>query len=190
LKRLPTGTDIKFSSPDQANEIQAFLRLNLQALAAGIGVPKFLLSGDLTGANYSSLRAGLLPFRQRCEQIQYHVLVPQFLDPVWMRVQGYAALGTGEGSLDGLDRVEWIMPRQLQVDPQKDTEALVAQIDNRLTSRRRAVAELGWDIDALDEEIAADQAREEKLGISKPAPAATANQKKEQSGDGQSGPQE
>ena len=170
LKRLPTGVDVKFSTPQQANEVAAFLRLNLQQLAAGLGLPEHLLSGDLTGANYSSLRAGLLPFRQRVEAIQYHVLVPQLLNPIWRRVTIYAVLS---GDLDAPDfetaprayGAEWLPPKPLQVDPLKDTEATVAEIDAGLTSRRKAVAERGWDVDALDAEIAADAAREAKLDL-------------------------
>src|SRR3546814_20948199 len=99
LKRLPTGLDVKFNSPQHAQEMAAFIRLNLQGLAAGLGLPEHLLSGDLTGANYSSLRAGLLPFRPRVEQIQYGTLVPPFLRPVWRRVVTWAHL-SGEFDSD------------------------------------------------------------------------------------------
>lgn len=171
LKRLPTGVDVTFTTPQQANEVAAFLRFNLQMLAAGLGLPEHLLSGDLTGANYSSLRAGLLPFRQRVEQIQYGVLVPQLLRPVWRRVIAFAVLSE-EIDVTGLEdafRVEWIMPRPMQVDPEKDAKAVREMLSLNLMSRRQAVAELGWDIEALDAEIAADRAREAALGI---APAA------------------
>ncbi|MDT8858025.1 phage portal protein [Paracoccaceae bacterium Fryx2] len=92
MVRLPAGLDIRFNSPGQVQQIDAFLRLNLRQLAAGLGLPDHLLSGDLSGANYSSLRAGLLPFRQRVEQIQYGVLVPQFLAPTWRAVIRHGVL--------------------------------------------------------------------------------------------------
>lgn len=162
MKRLPSGLDIKFNTPGQAQEIGAFLRLNLQQLAAGLGLPEHLLSGDLTGANYSSLRAGLLPFRQRVEQIQYGVLVPQLLRPVWRHVITHGVL-TGE--LDAPDfeaspraylSAEWLPPKPLQVDPEKDVKATILEINAGLTSRRKAVAERGWALEDLDSEIAAD----------------------------------
>lgn len=167
LKRLPTGVDVKFTTPQQANEVAAFLRFNLQMLAAGLGLPEHLLSGDLTNANYSSLRAGLLPFRARVEQLQYGVLIPQLLRPIWRRVIGFAVL-SGEieiAELDDAFRVEWIPPRPMQVDPEKDTKAVREMLTLNLMSRRQAVAELGWDIEALDAEIAADRVREAQLGI-------------------------
>lgn len=47
LIRLPAGTDITFNSPQQAQQMGEFVRLNLQQLAAGLGLPDHMLSGDL-----------------------------------------------------------------------------------------------------------------------------------------------
>ena len=162
MKRLPTGYDVKFNTPGQAQEIGAFLRLSLQQLAAGLGLPEHLLSGDLTGANYSSLRAGLLPFRQRVEQIQYGALVPQLLRPIWRRVVTYGVL-SGELAAPDFESnaraylaCEWLPPKPMQVDPLKDVQATVAELEAGLTSRRKAVAERGWALEDLVSEIAAD----------------------------------
>lgn len=57
------------------------------------------------------------------------------------------------------------------VDPLKDAEAVATQIAAGLKSRRQAVAELGYSIEELDSEIAADQAREKSLGLTFAAPA-------------------
>ena len=162
LKRLPTGIDVKFNTPSQTQEVAAFLRLNLQQLAAGLGLPEHLLSGDLTGANYSSLRAGLLPFRQRVEQIQYGTLVPQLLRPIWRQVTTWTLLS---GDLDGPDfeasphdylACDWLPPAFMQVDPAKQVQADVAEMQAGLTSRRKLVAARGWALEDLDAEIAAD----------------------------------
>jgi len=161
MKRLPTGYDVKFNTPGQLTEIGAFLRLQLQQLAAGLGLPDHLLSGDLSNANYSSLRAGLLPFRQRVEQIQYGVFTPQFLAPIWRQVVAFAVFS---GDLAAPDYettpraygAEWLPPKPMQVDPLKDTQATVAELEAGLTSRRKAVAERGWALEDLDSEIAAD----------------------------------
>lgn len=162
MKRLPSGLDVKFNSPGQAQQMDAFLKLNLRQLAAGLGLPDHLLSGDLTGANYSSLRAGLLPFRQRVEQIQYGVLVPQFLAPVWRRVIMHGVLSGEiqapdfEANPEAYLRADWLPPRPMQVDPMKDVQATVAEIEAGLTSRRKAVAERGWTLEDLDSELAAE----------------------------------
>jgi lambda family phage portal protein len=164
IRLLPAGTDIRFSSPSQTNEISAFVRLNLQSLAAGLGLPEHMLSGDLSNANYSSLRAGLLPFRARVEQIQYGILVPQILRPVWLRAMTLASL-SGVLETDDFGKVEWIMPKPMQVDPAKDVQATRDMLEAGLMSRRQAVAEQGWNVETLDAEIAADKAREAELGL-------------------------
>lgn len=55
--------------------------------------------------------------------------------------------------------VEWLPPRPLQVDPLKDVQATVAEINAGLTSRKKAVAERGWSVADLDSEIALDSFR-------------------------------
>lgn len=165
LKVLPAGMDVKFNSPQAAKDAPAFLTHNLRAIAAGLGLPEHMVSGDLTNANYSSLRAGLLPFRARLEQIQYGTLVPQFLRPVWRRWLATEVLA-GRLDLPADLGAEWIMPRPMQVDPQKDMAATREALALGLTSRTRAVNELGWNADDLDAEIAADRAREAAAGLS------------------------
>lgn len=167
VRVLPPGTDIKFTAPDQASDGVGFAKLILGQLAAGLGVPRHLLDGDLTGANYSSLRAGLLPFRQKVEQYQYHTLIPQVLDPIYRRVitHEYLANRLAVPDLAPALRAEFLTPRPMQVDPLKDAAAMKAQLEMGLTSRRQAVASLGWNIADLDSEIAADMERETALGL-------------------------
>ena len=106
----------------------------------------------------------LIPFRQRIEAAQYHILVPQFLAPVWRR---WVALESLSGRLDlpPDTPAEWIAPRASWVDPLKDVQAVARALERGLMSRTQAVAELGWDIEALDAEIAADRDREAALGL-------------------------
>jgi lambda family phage portal protein len=166
LKVLPPGTDVRFSEPAQIGDAVQFLKLQLQSIAAGIGVPAYLLDGDLSQANYSSLRAALVEFRARIEQLQHAVIVFQFLRPVWRAwVLGEVLAGRITGDLDELLSVEWITPAQPWVDPQKDAEAARIAIENGFTSRRRVVASLGWDVEALDAEIVADNQRARALGL-------------------------
>lgn len=168
VRVLPGGTDIKFSSPEQAKESIAFAKLTLGQIAAGLGVPTYLVDGDLSQANYSSLRAALLPFRAKVEQYVYHTLVPQLLNPVFRRFVTDEYLS---GRLDLPDlslalKAEWLPPRPMQVDPAKDMAAAKEALAMGLTSRKQAVAAQGWNVTELDAEIAADRAREKELGLS------------------------
>jgi lambda family phage portal protein len=160
LIRLAGGWDVNFSAPQQAQQSAEFLKSQIRQLASGLGVPSHWLDGDLTGANYSSLRAGLLPVRARCEQIQYHTLAPQFLNPIWREVMSWAALA---GDLEGFEEAlsdfgaEWLPPAWQQVDPAKQVTADIAELEAGLTSRRKLVAQRGWILEDLDSEIAAEK---------------------------------
>lgn len=171
VRVLPSGWDIKFNTPQQTSSGLGLAALNTRHIASGLGLPSHLIDGDLSNANYSSLRAGMLRFRQRVEAIQYLTIVPELLDRVHRRVTVEAILSS-QIDVPGFEHdpyaataVEWLMPRQAAVDPVKDTDAEIAQINAGLKSRRQAVAERGYDVDALDQEIAADQAREARLGL-------------------------
>lgn len=169
LKFLPAGFDIKFSTPQQAQQSVEFAQLQLRAVAAGLGVPEHLLTGDMRNANYSSLRAGLVAFRQRIEQIQYHTIIPQMMRPVWQRVLNHAALAGKIETRDFAFPVDFYPPAQPWVDPLKDMEAEALAVENGFRSRRQVVASLGYAIEDLDAEIAADQVRQAKNSLSSPA---------------------
>lgn len=163
--RLPGNWQINTIAPQQTQQAGEFLRHLTQRIAAGVGVPAHLISHDVSQANYSSLRAALVSFRQRIERFQFQILVPQVLDPVWRRLMTMAALDLGIEITDDLFAVEWIAPAQPWVDPLKDTDATIRQMGAGLMSRRQAVASLGYSIEELDAEIAADRQREAELNL-------------------------
>ena len=61
------------------------LRAELQAIAGSLDLSYEQLTGDLTGVNYSSIRAGLLELRRRHEEIQHGVICFQLNRPIWKR---------------------------------------------------------------------------------------------------------
>ena len=122
-------------------------------------------------ANYSSLRAELVEFRRRVEQLQHGVIAHQLCRPIWARWMEAAVLA-GALDLPGFASaparwraVQWIPPRWDWVDPLKDIQAQVLAIDAGLLSRRKAVEATGYDIEEIDRENAADAARAATLGL-------------------------
>src|SRR5262249_59171989 len=95
-----------------------FIRLELRGIAAGLGVPSHLLDGDLSQANYSSLRASLIDFRARVEALQHQVVVFQLLRPIWRAwIVSELLAGRLDGDLQDLLSVDWITPPMPSVDP-------------------------------------------------------------------------
>jgi lambda family phage portal protein len=137
-----------------------------------MGVPYTNVTGDLRQANYSSLREGKLEFRRRIDQLQHNVLIFQLCRPVWKRWLETAVLA---GALDIPDfatnraaylPAKWIPPKWDWVDPLKDRKAEIEAINAGLKSRSDVIESEGYEAEEVDRLIAADRAREEKLGLS------------------------
>jgi lambda family phage portal protein len=173
---LPPGADIQFSDPADPGDYGAYTKTHIRAIASGLGLPYELVSGDLEGVTYSSIRAGLVEFRRRIEQVQHTVLVHQFCRPVWERFVRLAVLA-GHLPAAGFDRdpsaflaCDWLPPKWDWVDPLKDARAEIEQIKAGLKSRSQSIAERGYDAEDVDAAIAADREREKRLGLTMEAP--------------------
>jgi lambda family phage portal protein len=172
LQILEPGEDIKFSAPaDVGNSYPEFMRQQFRAVAAAMGITYEMLTGDLTQVNYSSIRAGLLEFRRRCEAIQHGVIVHQLCRPIWRAWMDQAVL-SGVLTLPGYGRrrrdyqaAKWIPQGWQWVDPLKETEALKSAIRAGLMSRSEAISANGYDAEDIDREIAADNQRADELGL-------------------------
>ncbi|MCL9851876.1 phage portal protein (plasmid) [Ralstonia solanacearum P673] len=176
LQILEPGEDIKFSDPaDVGGSYGEFLRTQFRAVAAALGITYEQLTGDLTGVNYSSIRAGLLEFRRRCEMVQHSVLVHQMCRPVWavwmkqavlsgaLIAPGFARGGTARRRQ--YLQAKWIPQGWQWVDPEKEFKAMLVAIRAGLMSRSEAISTFGYDAEDIDREIAADNARADALGL-------------------------
>ncbi|WKB50785.1 phage portal protein [Eleftheria terrae] len=172
LQFLEPGEDIRFSAPaDVGSSYADFMRQQFRAVAAAMGITYEMLTGDLTQVNYSSIRAGLLEFRRRCEALQHGVIVHQLCRPIWRAWMTQAVLG-GALELPGYTRrrrqyqaVKWIPQGWQWVDPKKEFDAMNTAIRSGLLSRSEAISASGYDAEDVDREIAADNERADALGL-------------------------
>ncbi|MGC2781688.1 MAG: phage portal protein [Bradyrhizobium sp.] len=142
---LEQGEEIQTIAPSGSMQFEGVLRSTLQAMAAGAGLTYDQLTGDLTRANFSSLKAGKIEFRRVIEQFQYLTLVAMFLEPLWDR---WCEMAMDAGILprraDGYP-VEWIMPANEPIDPMKEMQAdILAVRSGRMTWQDFVLA---WGID-------------------------------------------
>lgn len=165
MQFLEPGEDVKFSAPsDVGGTYEAFMRQQLRSIAVGMGITYEQLTGDLSSVNYSSMRAGLVEFRRRIGMVQHHLLVYQLCRPVWNRWFELAQL-TNKLPFEATPDVKWIPQGFEWVDPLKDLNSQILAIQNGLKSRAEVVSELGYDVEEIDQEIAADCERERALGL-------------------------
>ena len=140
-----------------------YMRVQLHAIAAGVGLTYELLTGDLSQVNYSSIRAGLIEFRRRMEALQWQLLVPGLCHPVWRR---FVLAAQAAGKLpDGDIAADWTAPRFEAVDPMKDIQADILAVRAGVMTLKEAIARQGYGPAQVLAEIAAINTELDALGI-------------------------
>ena len=153
IEYLQPGEDIKFGNPTSDGNYESYERVQLHAIAAGLGITYEQLTGDLSQVNYSSLRAGLLEFRRLIEMLRWQVFVPKLCIPVWRKFIERAYVAGAIGKIDY--GVSWTPKSFEMIDPLKDAQADTMMIRNGTLTLKEAIARQGYDPDKQIEEIAA-----------------------------------
>ena len=156
---------VEVVNPSGGGSHAAFARRALEAAAVGAGLTYDQVSGDLTQANYSSLRAGKIEFRRLCEQVQYGMLIPMLVRPVAERFHAQGAL-LGLWGAEMPAEVSHVPPAHEMIDPLKDTTALIAQVRAGFVPQPEAAGAFGYDFRAAVEMIREANALLDEAGIS------------------------
>lgn len=147
----------------------AFKQVLDMDIAAALGVPYFLLMGDWTAVNFSSSRGGLGEFRERCKSYQTFIATTlcrrvfhAWLKMAWLK--GKIEMTAAE--YEELQNPIW-QPRGFDyVEPKKDVETDILQLQYRLKTPSQIALERGEDyLDQLerwasDEQLAAAKGRD------------------------------
>ncbi|MBR2117677.1 MAG: phage portal protein [Afipia sp.] len=153
INYLEPGEKISTVAPTASVQFESVLMSNWLTLAAGAGITYDQLTGDLRGANFSSLRAGKIEFRRMIEQFQHHTLVAMLLEPLWDRwTEAAQDAGILPRRAVGYP-VEWIMPANEPIDPLKDMQADVMAVRTGRMTWPQFVAAWGLDPDTQLDEI-------------------------------------
>lgn len=157
------GGSIEQIQPTGGGSHQGYARRTLEAAAVGVGLTYDQVSGDLTQANYSSLRAGKIEHRRLLEQVQYTTLVPALVDRVAKRFHANGVLlGLWD---DSRPRITHTAPPPEMIDPIKDTLALLTQMRAGMVSPQAAAAYFGYDWAEVARDMARAQALWDELGL-------------------------
>ncbi|QCO56625.1 phage portal protein (plasmid) [Pseudorhodobacter turbinis] len=176
---MPPNKRVEFSAPPDSGDGPALAVHTLRSMAAGVNLTYEQLTGDYSQVTYSSLRASLLEFRRFCEAVQHHTIVFQLCRPVWSAFMRWQVMLGNVSATDfmnpatGLQTAKWLPPSWPWVDPQKDANAAIMEMDANLRSRADIIAERGYDVDEIDRQIAADKRHAERLNLNPDKPKDT-----------------
>ncbi|WP_375592189.1 phage portal protein [Chitiniphilus eburneus] len=172
MQELQPGEEVEFSKPpDAGNAYPDFMRQQLQAAAAGVGLPYELLTGDLRDVNDRVIRVVLNEFRRRIEQRQFGVYVHQLCRPVraaWLdlaQLAGAIDLPDYERQRRVYLRSRWVPQGWAYIHPVQDVQAKRMEVRSGFTSRTEVVLRTGYDAEQIDAETYADNQRADQLGL-------------------------
>jgi lambda family phage portal protein len=154
--------DIKFSSPPAVDGYAEFTDVTGHEIAAGLGLPYEVMSGDLSGVSFISGRLGRLHFKRAVESWQWNTFIPQFCEPAarWF-LEAAAMMGE---DVEGVSFV-WAPPEFEMMDPASEVPATVAEIRGGLITLSGALRRRGLNPNAEIAERAADNAMLDAEGI-------------------------
>lgn len=173
LQELGEGEDVEFSEPPGTPDgYKEFTRAQMHIIAAALGIPYSLMTGDFSSVNDRVVRVAINEYKRRAMALIDNVLVPRFCAPIrtaWVDAAILAGVLPAAHARE-MKLTRWTPHGWAYIHPVQEIEADVLAINNKLKSRSEALLERGYDAEVIDREIAADHAREQALGLP-PSPA-------------------
>ena len=177
IEELPEGKDFKSFDPNYPHEQYGpFTKKAMRDVGVGFDMSYPSLSGDLEGANYSSIRWGGLDEREMYIEIQ-NWFIRSFVAPIYEEWLRFAipreAIKIGTAPLTR--PIGEYLPAHYQgkrwswVDPDKEMKANQSAIDNKLKSRSAIIRDMGEDPDTVWQEIAKENEILKTLGVTNDA---------------------
>ncbi|MER2528059.1 MAG: phage portal protein [Candidatus Competibacter denitrificans] len=170
LLNLAPGESFTLAGTDGGEPGVEFLRIQLRAIAAAMGVPYEILTGDYGSTNDRIMRVILNVFYRDLEMEQDR-LTFQDSQPIYHRWLDTAVL---EGTLKlrgyfdnprSWRRCEWRAHAWSYVNPLQEVQTYKLMKDEGFKSRTAICAEMNWDAAEVDRQNRADQDRESALGL-------------------------
>lgn len=134
----------------------SLLDYNWRMIASCLDLTYEQLTGDLSKANFGSLRAGAIEFRKRVTLTQQLVFMNLGLIPLTAYFKELASVYVSKKA--GASRCSFIVPKQEWLDPLKDVQADVLEVRSGLATLRKKLQERGVaDVEAHIAQILEEQ---------------------------------
>lgn len=177
IEYLLNGEHVEFGKPPDSGQYQPYMQTELRGASAGANVTFEQLTGDLSGVNFSSLRAGMQEFRRWAGAVQAHTINGGFNRPIWRRAMTLAQIA---GTLPtGPISADWTPQRWPFIEPLKDAESdirlaragfeTIPQIIRRYghdpTEQLEELAEFAAELDSASLILDSDPRRTSRAGL-------------------------
>jgi lambda family phage portal protein len=175
IEYLKPGEEVTFGTPSGGSGYGDYTQTQLHAIAVGAGVTFEQLTGDLSQVNYSSMRGGMLEFRELVELFRWIYFLPMGCRPIFNWFVD-AAWTAGKVRTNSYPGVVWTPPKWEWVDPLKDVQGEKLETISGFKTLSAILRERGEDPDEVFAEYAKERAELKKLGLSFDTSAITAKQ--------------
>ncbi|QIG79983.1 phage portal protein [Stakelama tenebrarum] len=163
IARFQPGESATVVNPSPALGTVEFIRQQLAGVSANLA-PYHLMTGDTTGANYTTLRAVMNGAYSRITDWQQNEIIPLLSRPMAERIMVRTAITQRDPRF--LDvRFNWALPRRYMVDPIKDLAGEIMEIRAGLQTIRRSLGDRGLNVEEHFAELKAMNDLIDKLGL-------------------------
>jgi len=150
--RLTPDTSIEFSPARQSSGIKEYCSVIDHDISAGAGLTYELLTGDLSGTNYSSIRHGRIEFIRNMQRMQ-NDFINILCRPIW---NWFIDVCEATGKITTEERqllsIIWDLPEIEAIDRKQEAEADRSDMRNGTMTLFEAIAKRGKDPEALMDE--------------------------------------
>ncbi len=167
---MPEGCTFQMFDPKHpAGNFGPFMKATLRGVAAGFTVSYHSLANDLEDVNFSSIRSGTIDERDNWMTLQawliQNMCTPIFGEMLDMSLTS-GAIPLPYSKIEKFNSPSFKARRWQWVDPEKDINASVIAIDNKLKTRADVLAEQGLDFHEVIDQLAAEEEYIKSKGLS------------------------
>lgn len=161
---LPPGMrNPTFIQPTAAPGYVEYVKHKQKIIAAGMGVPYELMTGDMTEVNFSSSRVRTNQYKRDVEREQWTLFVPMFCERIAERWRALDELVAGE-RVPADVYPDWTTPKWASANPLQDVAADLSEIKGGLCSISEKIRQRGYDPELVFSELKSDLDRLSKDG--------------------------
>lgn len=163
IARTKPGETVTAITPTPSADTVSFLKHELAGVSARL-VPYHLMTGDVSQANYTGLRAAMNGAYSRIGDWQQNEVIPLLCRPMGMRRMRRLAMQTADPRFLAV-RFGAALPRRMIVDPMKDLLPEIIEMRAGLKTLSQSLAERGLNTDAHLQELASMNAQLDTLKL-------------------------